>query len=325
MDPSPFFTEPLVDLGREDARLRGIHAPASALGTRIEGVTEQFLEHAGEYHRRYFDTSYWSLVLGQALERIGAGSAPRTIIDIGSGSGNSVIALADRFPEARIVATDASPQLLAILREFLATRADRERFALVCVDAARASYRAGVADLAVGAALLHHVFEPERVLASCLQALAPDRWAMFFEPFEAGTLLFTLTYERILGEASGDERLTPGMHVLKGIVEDVRARRRPRSDPIYRKLDDKWMFTRSFFERLAAEQGWAQVLSYALHPSPDQLRKQAAVHLRLGAGLGPEALPDWAWAVIDEVDAGISEDLREELAVEAAVLFRKRS
>ena len=323
MDPAALFAEPLFDLGDVDPRFAGIHAPESAREARIAGVTEQFLENAAEYHRRYFDTSYWALVLGQAFERIGEAPAPRTIIDIGSGSGNSVIALADRFREARIVATDASPQLLSILRDFLQTRPDRERFALVCVDATRARYRGGMADLAVGAALLHHVFEPEQVLASCLQALASERWAMFFEPFEAGTLLFTLTYERVLGEASSDERLMPGMRMLRKIVDDVRVRRRPRSDPIYRELDDKWMFTRSFFERVARGQGWAQVLSYALHASPGQVRKQAAVHLRLGAGLGPEALPDWAWAVIDEVDAGISDDLREELAVEAAVLLKK--
>ena len=323
MDPAALFTEPLFDLAGVDPRFAGIHAPESARGTRIAGVTEQFLENAAEYHRRYFDSGYWSLVLGQAFARIGDALAPRTIIDIGSGSGNSVIVLAERFPEARIVATDASPQLLAILRDFLAARPDRERFALVCVDATLANYRGGVADLAVGAALLHHVFEPERVLASCRNALAPGGWAMFFEPFEAGTLILRLTYERILGEASDEERRTPGMRMLKGLVDDVRVRRRPPSDPIYRELDDKWMFTRTSFERLAREQGWAQFLSYAMHPSPDQLRKQAVVHLRLGAGLGPEALPDWAWSVIDEVDAGISDDLREELAVEAAVLLRK--
>jgi hypothetical protein len=54
------------------------------------------------------------------------------------------------------------------------------------------------------------------------------------------------------------------------------------------------------------------------------LRDQAAVHLRLGAGLKAEALPTWAWSVIDEADAGISDDLRKELAQEAAVLLRKR-
>jgi hypothetical protein len=47
------------------------------------------------------------------------------------------------------------------------------------------------------------------------------------------------------------------------------------------------------------------------------------VHLRLGARLTEDALPGWAWSIIDEADAGISADLRQELAQEAAVLLRK--
>jgi hypothetical protein len=43
----------------------------------------------------------------------------------------------------------------------------------------------------------------------------------------------------------------------------------------------------------------------------------------LGAGLTADALPAWAWSVIDETDAGISDDLRTELAQEGAVLLRK--
>ena len=53
------------------------------------------------------------------------------------------------------------------------------------------------------------------------------------------------------------------------------------------------------------------------------LRNQATVHLRLGAGLAPESLPAWAWAILDDMDASLSDDLRSELAQEAAILLRK--
>lgn len=323
MDPRPLFLDPLADMAGADPRFRGIYGPAHGTPEAAPGVTAQFLENAAQYHERYFDTSYWSLVLAPAFEAIGNPAAPRTILDIGSGSGNSVFPLADRFPQADIVATDVSPQLLAILRDFLARRPDASRFALVCVDATRARYRENVADLAVGAAILHHLLEPERVLDACRTALKPGGWALFFEPFQSGSLLLKLTYQRILEKASAAERETPGMKMLKRIVDDYVARTRPRSDPIYRELDDKWMFTRTFFERVRREQGWAELRTYALHPSTDELRKQATVQLRLGAGLGPEALPGWAWSIIDATDAGISGDLREELGQEAAILLRK--
>ncbi len=323
MRPSEIFTDPLVDLGAEDPALPGILAPRNHAALPKVGVTAQFLENAGEYHRRYFDTSYWSLVLGHALDTIGPGHAPRVILDIGSGSGNSVIPLADRFPAAHIVATDISAPLLAILRDFLKARPDAGRFTLACVDATRASYFAGVADLAVGAAILHHLLEPERVLASCFEALAPGGWAIFFEPFEAGNLFLKTGYQRILGKASCEERASPAMKLLQGIVVDYDVRSRPRSDPVFREIDDKWMFTRTWFERLRDAQGWAAVVTYPLHSGAHVLRNQATVHLRLGAGLAPEALPAWAWAILDEMDGGLSEDLRSELAQEAAILLRK--
>lgn len=324
MDLASVFAEPLVDLGAENPDFAGVYAPRSSLGAAKVGVTSQFLENAESYHRAYFDTGYWNFLLGNALAAAGNPAAPRRIIDIGSGSGNSVIPLADRFPHAEILATDISPQLLAILREFLRKRSDgAQRFGLVCVDAMAANYRPGVADLAVGAAILHHILEPERVLASCFHALAPGGWAIFFEPFEAGNALLKLTYRRILAQASAMERVAPGFEFIERMLEDYKRRERPHSDPIYRELDDKWMFTRTYFERLRASQGWAELITYALNVSPTGLRDQATVHLRLGAGLAPEALPAWAWAIVDEADASVSDDLRRELAQEGAVLLRK--
>jgi ubiquinone/menaquinone biosynthesis C-methylase UbiE len=323
MDPSSLFHEPLADLGDTEERLRGICAPRGAALGAAAGVTSQFLEDAAQYHQRYFDTSYWASVIGRALERIGNGFKPTTVLDIGSGSGNSVFPMAQRFPDARIVATDVSPQLLSILRDFIDARPDKERFALVCVDATQARYREGSIDLAVGAAILHHLLEPERVLEACHTALVPGGWAIFFEPFQAGNLLLALAYQRILGHATIVERESPGMRMLERIVVDYFARVAPRGDPRYDSLDDKWMFTRSYFDRLAQAQGWAEVVTYAMHDEPDRLQNQAAVHLRLGAGLSREALPAWAWGMLEETDAALSEDLRQELAQEAAILLRK--
>ncbi len=324
MNLDAIFAEPLVDLGSQTPAFAGVHAPKSTLGMAKVGVTSQFLENAAEYHRAYFDTGYWGFLLGNALAAARIETAPRRIIDIGSGSGNSVIPLADRFPDAEIVATDISAQLLAILRDFLSKRPDGDRrFGLVCVDATAARYRPEVADLAVGAAILHHILEPERVLAACFHALAPGGWAIFFEPFEAGNALLKFTYRRIVAQASGAERATPGLRFIERMLEDYRRRERPRDDPSYRDLDDKWMFTRTYFDRVRADQGWAELLTYALNVSPTGLRDQATVHLRLGAGLAADALPAWAWAVIDEADAGMSEDLRREMGQENAVLLQK--
>ena len=324
MNPDLVFAEPLVDLRAESVAFAGIFSPGSSLGLAKQGVTAQFLERADEYHQRYLSADYWRFLLDNALAAAGVTHDPMTILDIGSGSGNSVIPLLQRFADAQIVATDISPQLLAILKDYLDNHTSTgDRVALVCVDATMAHYRPAVVDLAVGAAILHHVLEPERVLASCHRALKPGAWAMFFEPFEAGNTLVKLTYQRILAQASVAQRATDAMRLLERMVIDYTMRQRPKTDPIFREIDDKWMFTRTYFERIKSEQGWAELIVCPLNVSPTFLRTQAEVHLRLGAQLEPAALPEWAWAVIDETDAGVSEDLRREWAPEAAVLLRK--
>jgi ubiquinone/menaquinone biosynthesis C-methylase UbiE len=319
------FATPLIDLGARDPRFAGILAPADSVDSAKAGVTAQFLEHADDYHRRYLAVDYWRFLVDGALAKAGITAAPATILDIGSGSGNSVIPLGARFPAARILATDISPQLLAILRDFLSTRGEGNpgRHTLVCVDAMRARYREGFADLAVGAAILHHLVDPPAALAACQRALKPGSWALFFEPFEPGNVLVRMVYERLLAQASASERQTPGMQLVARMVEDYRVRARPRSDPVFERLDDKWMFTRGYFERLRETQGWAELIVQPLNVSATFLRTQTEVHLRLGAELEPSTLPAWAWSVIDEIDASVSDDLRREWAPEAAVLLRK--
>ena len=324
MNPDRVFAEPLYDLGAQNPEWAGIRAPQSSRGAAKIGVTEQFLARADEYHRSYLHVDYWRFLLDNALAIAGVNGSPATILDIGSGSGNSVIPLGERFPAAQIVATDISPQLLAILKGYLRDHAaDADRFSLVCVDAMAADYQPEVADLAVGAAILHHIIDPSRVLASCQRALKPGSWAIFFEPFEAGNTLVKITYQRILAQASAAERATAAMQLFERIVADYAIRARPKSDPVFRELDDKWLFTRTYFESIRNDQGWAELIVYPLNVSPTFLRTQAEVHLRLGAQLEPAALPAWAWSVIDEIDAGMSEELRREWAPEAAVLLRK--
>jgi len=117
MELASVFAEPLVDLGTDNPAFAGIHTPRSFHGATKVGVTSQFLENAEQYHKSYFDTGYWNFLLGNALAATGITDAPRRIIDIGSGSGNSVIPLADRFPEAQIVATDIDTNVLATAAE----------------------------------------------------------------------------------------------------------------------------------------------------------------------------------------------------------------
>jgi hypothetical protein len=85
---------------------------------RTPGVTGQFLEDADRYHERYTSHGYFRMLIEAALARRGVGPVS-SVLDLGSGSGNSVVPSLSLFPEAEVVAIDISPQLLAMLRRYV--------------------------------------------------------------------------------------------------------------------------------------------------------------------------------------------------------------
>ena len=323
IDIAGLFAEPLRDLGEDDASLAGILAPASADRFSVRGVTAQFLENAGEYHRRYENVGHFRVLIDDALATLDPPIEPQVILDLGSGSGNSVIPLLDRFPKAFVVATDISPQLLSILREHLAGRPQhRDRCALVCMDACDDPYRDGMFDLAFGAAILHHVLEPQSVIRACEHALKPGGAAIFFEPFESGHAVLHLAYRQIVREAQYRGDASEGFAVLRRLLGDYEARRRDSRDAVFLDLDDKWMFDRAYFEAIAARGRWGGCRIYPIHEATTPLAVQARNHLELVTDGAAPDLPEWAWATLSDYERAFSPHARRELIFEAAVVLR---
>ncbi len=322
IDPSVCFTVPLRDLGADASAFRGILAPAVRAST-TQGVTAQFLERAADYDERYRNHAHFRVLLDNSFACLEHAPDPRLILDIGSGSGNSVIPLLERFPAAFVVATDISPQLLAILRDHLAAVPRYAgRFALVCVDAVDARLRRAVFDLAVGAAILHHVLEPERVIAICRHTLRPGGTAVFLEPFAMGHAVLALAYRAIVEEADRLGEDGAGLAMLRHLRADYAARRRDRDDPRFLEMDDKWMFTRAFFEAEARRGSWYDCVVYPIHGHEAPLADQTRINLRLGGDLDVTALPDWAWAELAAWEAAFAPETRRDLVFECAVVMR---
>lgn len=99
--------------------------------------------------------------------------APRTVVDIGAGSGTGTFALARRFPHARLVAVDSSAEMLAHLRSAAADRGFDTRVSTLEADVDQRWPDVGAIDLAWAASSLHHLQHPDRVLADLRQALEP--------------------------------------------------------------------------------------------------------------------------------------------------------
>ena len=99
------------------------------------------------------------------LARVGL-EAPRVVVDLGCGPGNSTALLAARWPKARITGVDSSPEML------VAARAAMPRLTWIQGDVASWAPEAPV-DLLFANAVLHWLPDHEALLPRLMGCLAP--------------------------------------------------------------------------------------------------------------------------------------------------------
>lgn len=123
------------------------------------------------------DALFGAPVLAQAMDEASHAmiTEPRTIVDLGAGTGTGTVALAHRFPGARIHSIDASVGMLDRLREAArdaGVAANVEAHLADLDDDWIADLPDGI-DLAWAALSLHHVGDPARLLRQVFDALRP--------------------------------------------------------------------------------------------------------------------------------------------------------
>ncbi len=247
-----FFRSPLVDLGTFDARLAGIKTPAPEVGAEKIGLSAQFLADAEIYDAKYTHARYMVDLLNRAFDSVGfdIGATP-DVLDMGSGSGkNSLLPLFEIASQARVVATDLSPDLLEILRRFAVRNGLTDRIACVCTNAMNSHFRPASFDLVMGIAILHHLLDPVQALKAAHSALKDGGIAVFFDPFE-GFGLISMAFRLIIQRADRDRlALNPAARrQMQNMIIDLDARRgTDKSADRFRYMDDKWLFTRTYFE-----------------------------------------------------------------------------
>jgi SAM-dependent methyltransferase len=125
------------------------------------------------------------------------GTAPRTVVDLGAGTGTGTLALATCFPDSRIHSLDASPTMLDHLRAAAIAGgvADRVEPHVVDLDGDWPAVLPGRVDLAWAALSLHHATSPAQVLRQVFGALRPGgvlivtemTGATTYDPADLGT------------------------------------------------------------------------------------------------------------------------------------------
>ncbi|MFC4584799.1 class I SAM-dependent methyltransferase [Sphaerisporangium corydalis] len=115
------------------------------------------------------------------IKELTADRPPRRILDVGSGTGTGTFALLDRFDRADATALDLSPRFLHHIggKARALGVADRVRTVQADLDAAWPSV--GTADLVWASASLHHLADPDRVLAEIFTAIDPGGFLIVAE------------------------------------------------------------------------------------------------------------------------------------------------
>jgi ubiquinone/menaquinone biosynthesis C-methylase UbiE len=322
-------TVPMGDLGSIDPRWAGIYSPNYGDEEVHKFIHRQFLEDASTYVELYQNVEYWKYLVGRGLEQAEVGSPSPLVLDLGSGGGNSVFPLLDLIPRASIVASDLSLPLLKILKDYMEERYAERSFAVAQLNAEEIFFADSQFDLVVGRAILHHLFSPEKTLAECARVLKPGGSALFFEPFEAGHQVLALTLRSILERdrrRCGDEEpIEPAVvRFFEALCQDWEVRKgEDKSAPQYLQIDDKWLFTLDYFERVAREAGFREVAVSPIQLGPHLFSEKVDALLRIGLQMTAAVLPRWAFRCLTDADRAFTEEARRHLVFEGIVVLRK--
>lgn len=101
------------------------------------------------------------------------GVAQGEVLDIGTGPGDIPILLAQRAPEARIVAVDAAEQMLILARRKVADARLDDRITLRRADAKDLPFEDEAFDAVISNTILHHIPEPVAMLREAYRVLQP--------------------------------------------------------------------------------------------------------------------------------------------------------
>ena len=149
-----------------DSRVEGFAEPESAAYARV------FAPFMGRLYRRVGDD------VAAELKSRGLHRKP-TIVDLGCGTGELVVAISERLRDARIVGLDSSPSMLLWANRH-STADGRLRF--LTGDAAAIPFSDESVDMVVSTLSLHHWAEPSDVFAEIVRVLKPGGVALIYDP-----------------------------------------------------------------------------------------------------------------------------------------------
>jgi len=250
-----------------------IYAPIGFIDTEKIGISHQFLDDAEVYHTNYFEPKSMKSLMQVALDVSEANFINPNIFDLGSGSGNSVFACLELFPNCKILATDLSPQLLSILTKLKKHHYPNAHVECVAIDALNVKLKPSSFDIFIGAAILHHLINIDDVFKQAFSALKNHGHTYFFEPMLSGYIaMLSLLNTLIKMNKHFKIKLEPNaIEVINRMIMtlSVRANIYVKMGVVRIKdLDDKLLLTNKEIEQAARAAGFRKVKITNLNKSP---------------------------------------------------------
>jgi len=144
------------------------------------GIDKQRARRAFDAAVRTYDehAALQRLVVDQLLEGLDLIRIdPKTVLDIGAGTGYCARALALRFPRARTLLLDLSPSMLAFARSKGPRWRSRQRY--ICADAEALPVASGSVDFVFSSLTFQWCNDLDAVFAECRRVLKPNGLVLF--------------------------------------------------------------------------------------------------------------------------------------------------
>lgn len=293
---------------------------------KAEGVSRQFLENSATYHARYTDNAHWKYLVGRALDLTGIDrQASLRILDIGSGSGNTVFAATDLLPNSVVYANDISPQLLQLLVDLQLQVPELDgRIGAYCFDLHKDFFADDTFDLVIGGSILHHMVDPEEALRNTARWLRPGGKICLIEPMEISAHIMAAIYLTLLAELEFklDSRIA---QFFAALCQDYEARFGvPRAKSWTSQLDDKWFFHPSYLREMAKNiHLTVQLVAPTANEGLETLFSDIVRSTLKVGGLGSVPTPDQLWEILDTFDNGIAPGLKARFTSEGIIILAK--
>jgi SAM-dependent methyltransferase len=288
------------------------------------GVSEQFTDDADTFHAtRNID---FTADLERCFELAQIDRGVKWVLDIGSGAGATVLAASELLPDATIVASDISPQLLSILARAVAADPKlRRKIRIYCFDLHAPFFERDQFDVIIGWAVLHHLTDPYAALENVAASLKPGGKLLMNEPLEAGCMVLAALYEKCIKVLI---ELGHGDGALAGLLRMVRNDMQHRLGvPVVQSwtagLDDKWLFDEPYLIELCEQLKLSAVEVHPVEDDTTHLYEGCFRSLLFSSGNAALEVPHEIYDVVREFDRGIAPELKRKLTPAGLIIFTK--